>query len=115
MVPQLLKRRLASPSFAKKTASLLAKVADKILEHKKFGQDLLTTEECSTRETREYLMGLVFALRSDPEAAVKEINGQLLSAHLFVLGLDCDAPGHVAAMMFDVGRESAETALRHRL
>jgi ATPase subunit of ABC transporter with duplicated ATPase domains len=56
-----------------KNATLIAKTAEKILEHKKFGQDLLTTEECSTRETREYILGLIFALRFDPEAAVKRV------------------------------------------
>jgi len=54
-----------------RSAAILGKVADKVLEHKKFGQDLLTTEECSTKATREYLLCLVFIMRSDADAAVK--------------------------------------------
>mmetsp|Transcript_23976 Transcript_23976/g.74311 ORF Transcript_23976/g.74311 Transcript_23976/m.74311 type:complete len:1431 (+) Transcript_23976:76-4368(+) len=54
-----------------KSAMLLGKVIDKVLEHKKFGQDLLTTEECSTKETREALLVLVFLMRSDADASVK--------------------------------------------
>jgi ATPase subunit of ABC transporter with duplicated ATPase domains len=54
-----------------RTAMLLGKLADKILEHKKFGQDLLTTEECSNKETREQLLVLVVLMRSDSDASVK--------------------------------------------
>mmetsp|Transcript_45337 Transcript_45337/g.98578 ORF Transcript_45337/g.98578 Transcript_45337/m.98578 type:complete len:1420 (+) Transcript_45337:85-4344(+) len=54
-----------------KLSALLGKMVDKILEHKKFGQDLLTTDDCSTKETRENVMCLVHLLRSDPDAAVK--------------------------------------------
>jgi len=57
-----------------KSAALLGKVADKILEHKKFGQDLLTTADCSTKETREYLMCLVFLMKNDADAAVKRFS-----------------------------------------
>jgi len=53
-----------------KTAKLLGELADKILELKQFGQDLLTTE-CSTKETRERLLVLIFIMRSDSDAAVK--------------------------------------------
>lgn len=52
---------------------LLGKMTEKILEHKKFGQDLLTTDECSTKATRERLLILVFAMRSDPDAGVKRV------------------------------------------
>jgi len=59
-----------------KNIALLAKVADKILEHKKFGQDLLTTDGCGTKETREYLLCLVMLARSDSSADVKrQANG----------------------------------------
>jgi ATPase subunit of ABC transporter with duplicated ATPase domains len=59
-----------------KIATLLGKVADKILEHKRFGQDLLTTEDCATKETREYLLCLVQLMRWDADAAVKrQANG----------------------------------------
>jgi len=54
-----------------KAAMLLGKVVDKVLEHKKFGQDLLTTEECSTKETRETMLVQVFIMRSDSDASVK--------------------------------------------
>lgn len=54
-----------------KVAGLLGKVADKVLEHKKFGQDLLSTDDCSTKETREYLLCLVMLMRSDFDAGVK--------------------------------------------
>eukprot|EP00930_Biecheleria_cincta_P045393 TRINITY_DN31293_c0_g2_i1.p1 TRINITY_DN31293_c0_g2~~TRINITY_DN31293_c0_g2_i1.p1 ORF type:complete len:1428 (+),score=369.05 TRINITY_DN31293_c0_g2_i1:76-4359(+) len=52
-------------------AKLLGTLADKILEHKKFGQDLLTTEDCSSKETREHLLILLTVLRSDVDASVK--------------------------------------------
>jgi ATPase subunit of ABC transporter with duplicated ATPase domains len=54
-----------------KVAGLLGKIADKILEHKKFGQDMLSTDDCSTKETREYLLCLVVLMRSDFDAGVK--------------------------------------------
>lgn len=54
-----------------KAAMLLGKVVDKVLEHKKFGQDLLTTEDCSNKDTRQYLLVLVFLMRSDSDASVK--------------------------------------------
>lgn len=56
-----------------KVAVLLGKVAEKILEHKKFGQDLLTTEDCSTRETRERVLLMVCYQRYDSDAAVKRV------------------------------------------
>jgi len=56
-----------------RSAVLLGKTAEKILEHKKFGQDLLTTEDCSTKTTRERILVLVFAMRSDPDAGVKRV------------------------------------------
>jgi len=54
-----------------RTAMLLGKVIDKVLEHKKFGQDLLTTDECSTKEVREALLVLTFMMRWDSDASVK--------------------------------------------
>jgi ATPase subunit of ABC transporter with duplicated ATPase domains len=54
-----------------KTAMLLGKLTDKILEHKRFGQDLLTTEDCSNKETREHVLVLIFLMRSDADASVK--------------------------------------------
>jgi len=54
-----------------KAAMLLGKLVDKVLEHKKFGQDLLTTDDCSTKETRESILVLVFLMRSDSDASVK--------------------------------------------
>lgn len=56
-----------------KVAILLGKVADKILEHKKFGQDLLTTEDCSNKTTRERLLAVVFIWRYDVDASVKRV------------------------------------------
>jgi len=53
---------------------LLGKMADKILEHKKFGQDLLTTD-CSTKELRERVICLGFIAKSDSDAAVKRVAG----------------------------------------
>jgi elongation factor 3 len=50
---------------------LLGKLADKILEHKRFGQDLLTTEDCSNKETREHVLVLIFLMKSDSDASVK--------------------------------------------
>jgi ATPase subunit of ABC transporter with duplicated ATPase domains len=54
-----------------KTAMLLGKLVDKVLEHKKFGQDLLTTEDCSNKAVRESILVLVFMMRSDADASVK--------------------------------------------
>ncbi|CAJ1345754.1 unnamed protein product [Effrenium voratum] len=56
-----------------KSMQLLLKTAEKILEHKKFGQDLLTCEECSTKATRVRVLVLAFVARSDPDAAVKRV------------------------------------------
>jgi ATPase subunit of ABC transporter with duplicated ATPase domains len=54
-----------------KAAMLLGKMADKILEHKKFGQDLLTTDDCSTKDVREAVLVQVFIMRYDADASVK--------------------------------------------
>lgn len=54
-----------------KTAMLLGKLVDKVLEHKKFGQDLLNTDECSNKSTREYIFILVLIMRFDSDASVK--------------------------------------------
>merc|ERR1740130_871032 len=54
-----------------RSAMLLGKLADKILEHKKFGQDLLNTEDCSNKETREWVLVMVFLMRFDSDASVK--------------------------------------------
>jgi ATPase subunit of ABC transporter with duplicated ATPase domains len=51
---------------------LLGQMVDKILEHKKFGQDLLTTE-LSSQEFREELLSLIFLCRSDPDSGVKRV------------------------------------------
>lgn len=56
-----------------KTVVLLGKVAEKILEHKKFGQDLLTTEDCSNKATRERVLLLIFLARYDGDASVKRV------------------------------------------
>eukprot|EP00931_Biecheleriopsis_adriatica_P074143 TRINITY_DN4826_c0_g1_i1.p1 TRINITY_DN4826_c0_g1~~TRINITY_DN4826_c0_g1_i1.p1 ORF type:complete len:1432 (+),score=436.50 TRINITY_DN4826_c0_g1_i1:58-4296(+) len=53
------------------TAKLLGQLADKILEHKKFGQDLLTTEDCSSKDTREHILVLLVLMRFDSDASVK--------------------------------------------
>eukprot|EP00441_Pelagodinium_beii_P008993 CAMPEP_0197703132 /NCGR_PEP_ID=MMETSP1338-20131121/125279_1 /TAXON_ID=43686 ORGANISM="Pelagodinium beii, Strain RCC1491" /NCGR_SAMPLE_ID=MMETSP1338 /ASSEMBLY_ACC=CAM_ASM_000754 /LENGTH=1412 /DNA_ID=CAMNT_0043287025 /DNA_START=11 /DNA_END=4249 /DNA_ORIENTATION=+ len=53
------------------TAKILGQLADKILEHKKFGQDLLTTDDCSTKETRERVLVLMVVMRFDSDASVK--------------------------------------------
>jgi hypothetical protein len=45
---------------------LLGQMVDKVLEHKKFGQDLLTTE-ISSKEFREQLLSLIFLTRSDQD------------------------------------------------
>jgi ATPase subunit of ABC transporter with duplicated ATPase domains len=54
-----------------RSTMLLGKVADKILEHKKFGQDLLTTDDCSNKETRENILVLLCIMRYDADASVK--------------------------------------------
>ncbi|CAK9019299.1 Elongation factor 3B (EF-3B) (Homolog of EF-3) (Translation elongation factor 3B) [Durusdinium trenchii] len=56
-----------------KSMQLLLKTAEKILEHKKFGQDLLTCDECSNKATRLRVLILSFVARSDPDAAVKRV------------------------------------------
>ena len=45
--------------------TLLGKVVEKILGHKRFGQDLLTTEDCSTEEARERILCVLFVTRDD--------------------------------------------------
>ncbi|CAE7228817.1 HEF3 [Symbiodinium sp. CCMP2456] len=56
-----------------KSMQLLLKTAEKILEHKKFGQDLLTCDECSSKEIRLRILILAFVARNDPDAAVKRV------------------------------------------
>ncbi|CAK9034421.1 Elongation factor 3, partial [Durusdinium trenchii] len=56
-----------------KTVVLLGKVAEKILEHKKFGQDLLSTEDCSNKATRERVLLLILLARFDADASVKRV------------------------------------------
>lgn len=64
-----------------RTIAVLGKVVDKILEHKKFGQDLLTTDGCSTKDTREYALCLAFAMRQDPDPGCKRVaNGAYKNA-----------------------------------
>eukprot|EP00933_Yihiella_yeosuensis_P030366 TRINITY_DN2400_c1_g1_i1.p1 TRINITY_DN2400_c1_g1~~TRINITY_DN2400_c1_g1_i1.p1 ORF type:complete len:1380 (-),score=484.60 TRINITY_DN2400_c1_g1_i1:425-4564(-) len=60
-----------------KNMQLLLKCAEKILEHKKFGQDMMTCEDCSTKETRERLLCLAFVARFDPDAAVKRVSSNV--------------------------------------
>ena len=45
--------------------TLLGKVMEKTLRHKRFGQDLLTTEDCSTEEARERTLCVLFVARDD--------------------------------------------------
>jgi len=54
-----------------RSSMLMGKLAEKILEHKKFGQTLLTTDDCSNQETRERLLVLMFIMRFDNDAGVK--------------------------------------------
>jgi ATPase subunit of ABC transporter with duplicated ATPase domains len=54
-----------------RTAMLFGKLADKILEHKKFGQDLLNTDDCSNKATREQVLVLQFVMKWDPDASVR--------------------------------------------
>jgi len=54
-----------------RASMLLGKVTEKILEHKRFGQTLLSTEDCSNKETRERLLVLMFIKRFDEDASVK--------------------------------------------
>eukprot|EP00746_Dinoflagellata_sp_MGD_P000859 gnl/MRDRNA2_/MRDRNA2_101597_c0_seq1.p1 gnl/MRDRNA2_/MRDRNA2_101597_c0~~gnl/MRDRNA2_/MRDRNA2_101597_c0_seq1.p1 ORF type:complete len:1388 (-),score=421.45 gnl/MRDRNA2_/MRDRNA2_101597_c0_seq1:268-4431(-) len=56
-----------------KSIALLGQMVDKVLEHKKFGQDLLTTE-LSSKEFRERLLSLIFLTRSDPDSGVKRVS-----------------------------------------
>jgi len=42
---------------------LLQQLCEKILEHRKYGQDMLTCEECSTRKVREDIMALLVVMR----------------------------------------------------
>merc|ERR1719324_1046570 len=50
---------------------LTGKTCEKVLEHKKFGQDLLTCADCSSEEVRASLLTLVCAMRVDPDPAIK--------------------------------------------
>ena len=42
---------------------LLLQLCDKILEYKKFGQDMLTCEDCSSRKVREQILVLLEILK----------------------------------------------------
>lgn len=50
---------------------LLYKLCEKILEHKKFGQDLLNCDDCSTRAVRESIMVLLEVLKEDTDLQVQ--------------------------------------------
>ena len=66
-----------------KRVMLLGKLVEKVLEHKKIGQDLLSTDECSTKDVRETILTLGFLMRFDVEASVKRFaNGATDSAVL---------------------------------
>jgi len=47
---------------------LLLQLCDKILEHRKYGQDMLTCEDCSSRKVREQIMVLLEVMKEDPNA-----------------------------------------------
>merc|ERR1740130_1061926 len=64
-------QRARNTVIRERASMLLGKVAEKILEHKKFGQDLLNTEDCSNKETREQLLVTIFVMRFDSDASVK--------------------------------------------
>merc|ERR1719453_307728 len=54
-----------------RSAMLFGRLVEKVLEHKRFGQDLLTTDDCSNKDTREHMLVLMFVMKFDVDASVK--------------------------------------------
>lgn len=50
---------------------IMSVLCNRILEHRKFGQDMLTCDDCSNRKAREQIMVLLEVLIQDPEAQVQ--------------------------------------------
>lgn len=50
---------------------LFLKLCEKILEHKKFGQDMLTCDDCSSRPVRESIMVLLEVMKEDWDPQVQ--------------------------------------------
>merc|ERR1719335_538494 len=50
---------------------LFLQLCDKILDYRKYGQDMLTCEDCSTRKTREQILVLLEAMKEDENAQVQ--------------------------------------------
>mmetsp|Transcript_110277 Transcript_110277/g.351512 ORF Transcript_110277/g.351512 Transcript_110277/m.351512 type:complete len:1415 (-) Transcript_110277:22-4266(-) len=50
---------------------LMLKMCERILEHKQFGQDMLTCDDCSTRPVRESVMVLLEVMKEDTEPQVQ--------------------------------------------
>ena len=47
---------IGRPGAGDKAAMLLGTTVDKVLERKEFGQDLLGTEECSSKDVSEFIL-----------------------------------------------------------
>eukprot|EP00931_Biecheleriopsis_adriatica_P009247 TRINITY_DN11032_c0_g1_i1.p1 TRINITY_DN11032_c0_g1~~TRINITY_DN11032_c0_g1_i1.p1 ORF type:complete len:1392 (+),score=339.87 TRINITY_DN11032_c0_g1_i1:522-4178(+) len=63
--------KIAHPMMREIYLKLLAQLCDKILEHKRFGQDMLTCDDCSSRPVREQIMVLLEVIKEDPNAQVQ--------------------------------------------
>eukprot|EP00930_Biecheleria_cincta_P070735 TRINITY_DN5834_c0_g1_i1.p1 TRINITY_DN5834_c0_g1~~TRINITY_DN5834_c0_g1_i1.p1 ORF type:complete len:881 (-),score=211.35 TRINITY_DN5834_c0_g1_i1:157-2799(-) len=50
---------------------LFTQLCDKILDHRKFGQDMLTCDDCSSRAVREQIMVLLEVIKEDANAQVQ--------------------------------------------
>eukprot|EP00927_Polykrikos_kofoidii_P060069 TRINITY_DN55139_c0_g1_i1.p1 TRINITY_DN55139_c0_g1~~TRINITY_DN55139_c0_g1_i1.p1 ORF type:complete len:1408 (-),score=281.64 TRINITY_DN55139_c0_g1_i1:363-4586(-) len=57
---------------------IFQQICDKILDHRKYGQDMLTCEDCSSRPVRESILVLLEVLNQDPHSQV-----QRQSKHIF--------------------------------
>lgn len=50
---------------------LFLQLCDKILDYRKYGQDMLTCDDCSTRKTREQILVLLEVMKEDKNAQVQ--------------------------------------------
>ena len=50
---------------------LMSQLCDKILDYRKFGQDMLTCEDCSSRPVREQILILLELMKEDPNSQVQ--------------------------------------------
>jgi len=63
--------KVVGPAMREIYIRLMQQFCERILEHRRYGQDLLTCEDCSKRESREQILVLLETLKEDPDAQVQ--------------------------------------------